>query len=407
MRSIYSSQGPLVSNALLLALLFLAVASGWTLARGGVRQIQGQRSELPTQYYRGFNFLLDGEEQGAIDAFTEALEVNEDTLDTHIALGSVLRKRGEVDRAIRIHQNLLVRSHLTPIQLHQSHLELSRDFISAGLFDRAERLLVDLARESRDFKATAKRHLLEIFEAQRDWEQGIRIARDLHEIDQTDGYAFSDRGQPADLLCMHYLCEQSEDMLLEEKVSEARSLLHKALEFSTSSFRARLCLAQLELNAGNPNLALGHLEAIIDEGEECAPDVLILLEKVCSAKGVTDLYRDCLEAYLSRKPSTLLTLALSEEIQREDGDEASISFLRGALVNLPSITLATAAVLAQGSADSESPERKLLRGAVAHRQGYKCDHCGFSSATRYWHCPGCRYWGSIQYLGSTDEGFRV
>ena len=101
-----------MNNALLLVLLFLAVAAGWTLGRGSIRSNAEAVAQLPSQYYRGFNFLLDGEQQGAIDAFTEALAVNEDTLDTHIALGSVLRKRGEVDRAIRIHQNLLTRPHL-------------------------------------------------------------------------------------------------------------------------------------------------------------------------------------------------------------------------------------------------------------------------------------------------------
>ena len=98
----------ILNNALLLVLLVLAVASGWTLGRGGLRISGTDRSQLPSQYYRGFNFLLDGEEEGAVDAFTEALAVNEETLDTHIALGSLLRKRGEVERAIRIHQSLLI-----------------------------------------------------------------------------------------------------------------------------------------------------------------------------------------------------------------------------------------------------------------------------------------------------------
>ena len=107
----------ILNNALLVVLLVLAVAAGWMLGRGGLRMDGAERAQLPSQYYRGFNFLLDGEEDDAVDAFTEALAVNEDTLDTHIALGSVLRKRGEVDRAIRIHQNLLKRPQLTAVQL--------------------------------------------------------------------------------------------------------------------------------------------------------------------------------------------------------------------------------------------------------------------------------------------------
>ena len=169
----------ILNNALLLVLLVLAVAAGWMLGRGGLRMDGAERAQLPSQYYRGFNFLLDGEEDDAVDAFTEALAVNEDTLDTHIALGSVLRKRGEVDRAIRIHQNLLKRPQLTAVQLHQSHLELARDFIAAGLYDRAEQLLSDLAVQSTEFSATAQRHLLDVHEAQRDWVAATAIADQL------------------------------------------------------------------------------------------------------------------------------------------------------------------------------------------------------------------------------------
>ena len=160
----------------------------------------GERSQLPSQYYRGFNFLLDGEEQDAVDAFTEALAVNEETLDTHIALGSVLRKRGEVDRAIKIHQNLLMRPQLSPVQLHQSHLELARDFIAAGLYDRAEKLLVDLAGQSTDFSVTAQRHLLDVYEAQRDWEAAVTIAEQLIALAAEADQPATGQGQPAEQL---------------------------------------------------------------------------------------------------------------------------------------------------------------------------------------------------------------
>ena len=132
--------------------------------------------KLPSQYYRGLNFLLDGSQDGAIDAFTQELEVNSETFDTHIALGNVLRRRGEVDRAIRIHQNLLERPSLPASQLHLAHLELSRDYISAGLLDRAERLLLDLVAEAGHHRRVARRHLLEIYEAQRDWLAAQAIA---------------------------------------------------------------------------------------------------------------------------------------------------------------------------------------------------------------------------------------
>ncbi len=133
----------MVNDLLMFALLFAAIGIGWWLGR---RSASAAGPDLPGQYYKGLNYLLDGRPDGAVDAFINALEVNSETLETHIALGNLLRKRGEVDRAIRIHQNLLARPSLPRLQVHQAHLELARDYISAGLFDRAERLLLDLVK---------------------------------------------------------------------------------------------------------------------------------------------------------------------------------------------------------------------------------------------------------------------
>ena len=127
----------ILNNGLLLLLLALAIAAGWMLARSGLRLSSGEQAQLPSQYYRGFNFLLDGEEEGAVDAFTEALAVNEETLGTHIALGSVLRKRGEVDRAIRIHQNLLLRRDLREEHRLEALAGLAGDFQQGGFLRRA------------------------------------------------------------------------------------------------------------------------------------------------------------------------------------------------------------------------------------------------------------------------------
>ena len=196
----------LLNNALLLLLLALAVAAGWTLGRNGLRMDLAGRAQLPSQYYRGFNFLLDGEEEDAVDAFTEALAVNEETLDTHIALGSVLRKRGEVDRAIRIHQNLLKRPQLTAVQLHQSHLELARDFIAAGS-TMGGQLLVDLAAESSNsqrlpngiYSMSTKRSVIGVPRRHR---RSVDCLGD-------EGQSAAGQGQPASQLRGHYLCEQA------------------------------------------------------------------------------------------------------------------------------------------------------------------------------------------------------
>ena len=158
-------------NTLLLALLFLAVAAGWVLGRGAASRDVADETAPPSQYYLGLNFLLDGEQESALKAFSEALAVNAETFETHITFGSLLRKRGEVDNAIKIHQSLLSRSRLPDVQKNQAHLELAKDFIAAGLLDRAEQLLKDLLELSEEHQLDAKSLLIELFETSRDWDQ--------------------------------------------------------------------------------------------------------------------------------------------------------------------------------------------------------------------------------------------
>ena len=167
-----------MNDLLIFALLFAAIAIGWWLGRRGAATVASS-PELPGQYYKGLNYILEDRPDGAIDAFINALEVNSETLETHIALGNLLRKKGEVDRAIRIHQNLLARPSLPRSQVHLAHLELARDYISAGLLDRAERLLLDLVEESPAQRRTSQRHLLEIYQSEREWSRAIDIAKDL------------------------------------------------------------------------------------------------------------------------------------------------------------------------------------------------------------------------------------
>ena len=393
-----------MNNALLLFLLFLAVSAGWTLGRGGLRLDRDGGAQLPSQYYRGFNFLLDGEEEDAVDAFTEALAVNEETLDTHIALGSVLRKRGEVDRAIRIHQSLLARPNLTSVQLHQSHLELARDFIAAGLHDRAEQLLLDLAEESQDLSLTAKRHLLEVYEAQRDWQAAERIASTLSEAEQQ---GVTSVGQAPDLLRMHYLCEQAELALSRSDSDSAGTLLAAALAVDDSSPRALMGVARRERAAGRPERALESLNRVVEGSEACAPDVLDLLQQTCAETQNPEALLNALKIFYQLKPSPTLALALAEEISRRDSPEAAVDFLRSSLGQNASLSVVARLLLADFPEEDARPERALLKSMSQDHRGYQCDHCGLTSSIRHWHCPACRHWGSIHYVEPSIGGVRV
>lgn len=393
----------ILNNALLLVLLVLAVAAGWTLGRGGLRMDVAERSQLPSQYYRGFNFLLDGEEEDAVDAFTEALAVNEETLDTHIALGSVLRKRGEVDRAIRIHQNLLMRPQLSPVQLHQSHLELARDFIAAGLYDRAEQLLVDLAEQSTDFSATAQRHLLDVYEAQRDWEAAVTIAEQLIALAGEAGQPAIGQGQPAEQLRGQYLCELAEAALERDDFDSSRGLYEDALRDQPADLRACMGLANLNLSLGDPMAAFDAFQLIMGSDRTCTPEMLKLLQDICIAHPDDALYLASLERYYTIQKSPLLALTLAAELERVQGAEVAEAFLRATLEAQPSVSVAASLVLKGLDAGSSLPERRVFGQLTAAEEGYQCGHCGFTGRARHWRCPGCRHWDSIHYRGDALE----
>ena len=393
----------LLNNALLLLLLILAVAAGWTLGRSGLRMDLAGRAQLPSQYYRGFNFLLDGEEEDAVDAFTEALAVNEETLDTHIALGSVLRKRGEVDRAIRIHQNLLKRPQLTAVQLHQSHLELARDFIAAGLYDRAEQLLVDLAAQSSEFSATAQRHLLDVYEAQRDWSAAVTIAEALIASAESGGQSAAGHGQPASQLRGHYLCEQAETAVASGDQAAAQSLYEQALRDQPRDLRPLMGLVRCALEASDATLAMDYFHRVMDSERRCTPEMLDLLQAICAAQQDASLYMISLERYYNQQHSPLLALALAEELIQRDGREAANEFLRGTLNRHPSASVAASLALSALSSKDSLPERHVLDQLIRDDHGYQCDHCGFTGKTRHWRCPGCRHWDSIHYRGGAME----
>ena len=393
----------ILNNALLLLLLVLAIASGWMLARGGLRFGGVEQAQLPSQYYRGFNFLLDGEEEDAVDAFTEALAVNEETLDTHIALGSVLRKRGEVDRAIRIHQSLLARPQLTEVQLHQSHLELARDFIAAGLYDRAEKLLLDLIDQSSDLRQTARRHLLEVHEAQRDWQSAVSVAEALIDASREDDSGLGSQGQAAHQLRSHYLCEQAEAALERGDTPAARALFEDALRDNDEELRALMGLIRLALLLEDTDQALRHFETVIDSGRAGAPDLLALLEEICLGQSDPMLRLGCLQRCYAKQPGSLLARALAQELEVHKGKEEAQAFLRSTLADKPLASIAASLLLGETEGQVSCPERDILEQFANTDAGYRCEHCGFAGKARHWRCPGCRHWDSIHYLGTALE----
>lgn len=390
-----------------LLLVFTAIAIGWWLGRRG-RVVSGDDgAALHHQYYKGLNFLINDQPDGALDAFIEALEVNSETLETHIAVGNLMRRKGEVERAIRIHQNLLSRPSLPRVHLHQAHLELARDFISAGLLDRAERLLQDLIKEAPELKETAMHHLLEIYKDEKEWQQAIDIAEQL--LPRRSLLKASppvDKTVPAAL--SHYCCELAELSLVKNDYHSARAQLKKSLSYDRNCVRASLLMADIEFRTGHYDRAIKNLRKVREQDPAFIPETIDLLRASFERLGDNEgFYRYMLES-LDIYPSATILLNLVDDINAKKGMPAAADFLGKELKKRPSLKGLAKLVEFHIANTSGQPKENLtilqllIEQLMQSKPQYQCHHCGFSGKRLHWLCPGCNQWGQIKAIRGAE-----
>lgn len=381
-------------NTLLLVLLFLAVGAGWVLGRGAAGRDASDEAAPPSQYYLGLNFLLDGEQESALKAFSEALAVNAETFETHITFGSLLRKRGEVDNAIKIHQSLLSRSRLPDVQKNQAHLELAKDFIAAGLLDRAEQLLKDLIELSKDHGLDAKVLLVEVFEASRDWDQAYKLA-ESQLLEASD-----DNGQEATVIKAHaklghYCCEAAEDKESAGDLEAARELAERALNWTEESVWPHIILARLDQQQDQPRRAYDRLIAAARMSPERLPEFASQLIAVSDSVNARADLTPLLATLLTQREDPQLRVILADEHGARGDDAKALDVIKQGLNKKPSSRLLMQALTLLGE-EVATPE--IIEGAkkLASRQSvYLCGVCGFHGPSFYWQCPGCKSWDTL------------
>ena len=381
-------------NTLLLVLLFLAVGAGWVLGRGAAGRDASDEAAPPSQYYLGLNFLLDGEQESALKAFSEALAVNAETFETHITFGSLLRKRGEVDNAIKIHQSLLSRSRLPDVQKNQAHLELAKDFIAAGLLDRAEQLLKDLIELSKDHGLDAKVLLVEVFEASRDWDQAYKLT-ESQLLEASD-----DNGQEATVIKAHaklghYCCEAAEDKESAGDLEAARELAERALNWTEESVWPHIILARLDQQQDQPRRAYARLIAAARMSPERLPEFASQLIPVSDSVNARADLTPLLATLLTQREDPQLRVILADEHGARGDDAKALDVIKQGLNKKPSSRLLMQALTLLGE-EVATPE--IIEGAkkLASRQSaYLCGVCGFHGPSFYWQCPGCKSWDTL------------
>ncbi|MGB0380941.1 MAG: lipopolysaccharide assembly protein LapB [Luminiphilus sp.] len=381
-------------NTLLLVLLFLAVGAGWVLGRGAAGRDASDEAAPPSQYYLGLNFLLDGEQESALKAFSEALAVNAETFETHITFGSLLRKRGEVDNAIKIHQSLLSRSRLPDVQKNQAHLELAKDFIAAGLLDRAEQLLKDLIELSEDHRVDAKVLLVEVFEASRDWDQAYKLT-ESQLLEAND-----DNGQEATVIKAHaklghYCCEAAEDKESAGDLEAARELAERALNWTEESVWPHIILARLDQQQDQPRRAYERLITAARMSPERLPEFASQLIAVSDSVNARADLTPLLATLLTQREDPQLRVILADEHGARGDDAKALDIIKQGLNKKPSSRLLMQALTLLGE-EVATPE--IIEGAkkLASRQSaYLCGVCGFHGPSFYWQCPGCKSWDTL------------
>lgn len=362
---------------------------GWLAARIDIRHLVSESRALPRSYFKGLNFLLNEQPDKAIESFIEVVKVDPETVELHFALGSLFRRRGEYDRAIRMHQNLVERADLGAEQKTAALFELAQDYLKAGILDRAEELFARL--EGGAHAVEARRYLLEIFQQEKDWARAIEMARRLEK----------DSGESRAREIAQFLCELAATEATHSRPEGARAHLDAALEANRKSVRASIALGDLERAAGNLERAIAHWQRVESQNPAYLALVAQRLLDAYRAAGRIEEGLTLLTGHLERYPSLDLLDTVFQHTLEAKGAEAAYKLVRDELRRNPTLLGLDRLLEAQIVADAH-PERRrdleLIRNLVhSHTRRlarYRCEECGFKARQFYWHCPACGGWES-------------
>lgn len=376
---------------LLLLLLPVAAASGWMAAKRSDSKGKRLYSGHSPDYYKGLNFLLNEQPDKAIDVFVQMLEVDSETVETHLALGNLFRRRGEVDRAIRIHQNLIARPSLEGEHRAQALLELGQDYMRAGLFDRAERLFQELT-ESNLHREQALGNLLVIYEREKEWDKSLKIANQLESI----------TGEQLKNQRAHYYCELAEQAHAAADMAVASDYLKKANACDKKSARAAILLGEMEKAKGDYKTAIKTFQKIAKNNPVYLSVVLPLLRECYVNTNAEQQFREYLLKLFERNRGLVEAATLAQIIKDEEGDAPAVIFLKEYLQDHPSLDgLYQLVSMSPDDGSVMSSEmllllRRLLDKLLEKSPAYKCVTCGFNAKTMHWQCPSCNKWSSIK-----------
>lgn len=375
---------------LLWLLLPLAACSGWYVARREYRKTSAPaQPQFPLEYLKGVNYLLNEQPDKAIDVFVGMLQVDNETVEIPLALGNLFRRRGEVDRAIRIHQSLIVRENLKTEHRLMALLELAQDYIGAGLLDRAESLCLEiLDLDARNIQALGI--LLDVYQQEKEWFRAIEIARKLEES----------TGESHTSTIAQFYCELAEVARGQQDLAQTRRMLGRALEQDSGCARAMILQGNLACEAGLTEKAMAAYQQLAEKAPQYLTEVLPAMTRCYGEAGKRRELLDYLRSLLSSHHEIDLVLTVVRLVEEYEGLEAAMDFLSHQTTRHPSIRGAEYLVSLALRVDERCSARlrpidTLLNKILEKKPTYRCTNCGFDAVALHWCCPSCRRWTSV------------
>lgn len=359
----------------------VAFTLGWLASRLDLRQLRIENRQAPKAYFRGLNFLLNEQQDQAIDAFIEAVQNDPDTSELHFALGNLFRRRGEYERAVRVHEHLLSRGDLTQTERDRAQHALALDFLKAGLLDRAELALRKL--EGTGYEEEARLALLSIYERSRDWTHATDIAAKL---DSAGRGSFSTRQA-------HYLCEQALAATASGDTDRALDILQQAASLAPAAPRPLIDLAKLQGQLGRHQDAFATLLKLEKTAPQALPLAAGLFGNMAQQSGQQQAALDLLLASYAEMPSIDVVEAI---IKLDAAPEAPRKRYVQHLEREASLVAAAKWIAGEklGDEHQHTLVQRALDKATKPLMRYRCAACGFEATQHFWHCPGCQAWDS-------------
>jgi len=363
-------------------------ALGWLAARIDIKQIISESTDLPSAYFKGLHYLITNQHEKAIEAFDNAIKINNDSLELHFALGGLLRRTGQIDRAINLHIDLLEKRELTPNQKDSVKAELAQDYFKAGLYDRAEEILLILDREK--YYQFSLNTLLEIYVKEHEWEKAIETATELEKI---SGVSFR-------ISISHYFCEIAVSQILNKKYALAKKSLKQALEESINCTRANILLGDIYAEEKLYEEAIVYWKKIEFQQPEylglVAPKIIVTFQALNKINEGLSILARFFDIY---KLKSLLNV-LYETVLENEGPNQAENIARKELIQRPSLSALDQLFQAQAIGKTNKIDnieliQQTIKNTIGDRRFYMCNQCGFKARQFHWQCPACNAWESL------------